>query len=392
MRNLMTMLKMFLLLLVTVVVVASCGDKDDVYHSGDYYYYLDIQSEVRLNLKEEDEEQGTMSNSEYDLLSKTILHMLNAVRENNAMQGDNRKKEAAMISSCDNLYREFADRNPENKGYVVCYVKLIRCHLRPNGTVENATAIKYYSFWWEKPEGGGNTGGGSSSDDYLAKPDTLQAVDLGLSVLWANCNIGAKQPRNYGAHLAWGDATGVLWSGVGIGWENDGYTWNTDNYGGNNPPADISGSDLDVVAVHWGDGWRMPTYSEAKELCELCQWKLQTYGDIKWYEVIGPNGNSIVMPLAGMYGDDVSSTNRFQAGPYGVSERGYYWTSTSCAASSTAEERGYGVNDGVVNAWCFRFREFSYHSDSSNNGDNYPPEFTDQVRAMHMSIRPVHNK
>ena len=389
MRNLMTTFKM-LLLLVTVVTVASCGDKDDVNGGNDYYYYLDIQSEVRLNLKEVDEEQGTMSNSEYDLLSKTILHMQQAVRDNNSMQGDNRTKEAAIIAFCDNLYREFADKNPENKGYVVCYVKLIRCHLRPNGTVENAMAIKYYSFWWEKPENSGNDG--SSSDDYLAKPDTLQAVDLGLSVLWANCNIGANQPRNYGARLAWGDPTGKLWSGQGIGSNDNAYTWNTDNYGGNNPPADISGTDLDVVTVHWGDGWRIPTYSEAQELCEQCQWKLQTWGDIKWFEVIGPNGNSIIMPLAGMYGDDVNSSYRFQAGPYGVSERGYYWTSTSCATPGTAEERGYGVNDGVATAWCFRFREFSYHSDNSNNGDDLTPEFVDHLRAMHMSIRPVIDK
>ena len=235
------------------------------------------------------------------------------------------------------------------------------------------------------PEGYGNDdGGGSSLEDYFGKPDTLQAVDLGLSVYWANCNLASKQPRNYGAHLAWGDTIGILYSGQGIGWNDNGYTWNTDNYGGNTPPADISGSELDVVAKYWGDGWRIPTVDEAKELCEQCQWKLQTYGDIKWYEVIGPNGNSIVMPLTGLYGDDTNSSNRFQAGPYHVGERGYYWTSTSCTTPGTAEQRGYGVNEGVVTAWCFRF--------NSNDGDDMTPVFIDYVRAYHMSIRPVQNK
>jgi hypothetical protein len=275
--------------------------------------------------------------------------------------------------------------NPEKKRYLVCYIKLIRCSLYPNGTVKDAQAIKYYSFWWEDPYGGTNDGSDdSSSDNYLAPPDTLEAVDLGLSVLWANCNIGATQPRNYGAHLAWGDPTGTLWSGHGIGWNDNGYTWDTDNYGGNNPPADIAETALDVVTLNWGDGWHIPSYSEAKELCEQCQWKLQTWGDIKWYEVIGPNGNSIVMPLTGMYGDLVNSSTRFQAGPYGVGERGYYWTSTICTTPVTAEERGYGINDGVVTAWCFKF--------NSNDGDNLTPVFIDYVRAYHISIRPVKDK
>ena len=380
MRNLMTTFKVFLVLLVTVVTVTSCKDSEDVNGSDNYYYYLDIETEVRLNFKEADEEQGTMTDSKYDLLSRTVLFMQKAVQQNNSLKGDNRTREAAMITTCDSLYRNYSDMNPAYRGQLVCYVKLFRCLLYPNGTVKDMLPIKYYNFWWEKPEGSGNDDGDSSSRDYLNKPDTLQAVDLGLSVLWANCNLGAKEPRNYGARVAWADTTGALFSAQGIGWNDIGYTWNTNNYGGNNPPADISGSDLDVVAVHWGDGWRMPTYSEAKELCEQCQWKLQTYGDIKWYEVIGPNGNSIIMPLAGIYWDDLGQPNsRFHIGPWYINERGYYWTSTSCPTSSLTQ-----INDGVVTAWLFRF--------NSDNGDNLTPTFMDILRAYHMSIRPVIDK
>ena len=375
---------MFLLLLATIVMIPSCGDNDDVYDSNDYYYYLNIQSEVRLNLKEVDENQGTMSNSDYDLLSKTVLFMQKAVKKNNSMKGDNRAKEAALITTCDSLYRNYTDKNPASKGFLVCYVKLVRCLLRPDGTLKDALPIKYYKFWYEIPEGGGNDDGGSSPEEYLAKPDTLQAVDLGLSVLWANCNIGAKQPHAYGASLAWGESTGTLWSADGIGWKNNGYTWYTDNYGGVNPPIDIAETALDIVTLNWGDGWHLPSFSEAKELCEQCQWKLRTDGEYKWYEVIGPNGNSIIMPLAGYYGDDLYASVRFHRGPIGVNEMGSYWTSSSCTTPSTAEERGYGVNDGVVTAWCFRF--------NSNSGDNLVPVFMDHVRAMHMSIRPVRDK
>jgi hypothetical protein len=381
----MSTIKKFWLIAVVMLIAFSCKNSEDVNGSDDYYYYLDIQSEVRLNFKEADENQGTMTDSDYDLLSRTVMHMQQAVQQNNSMKGDNRTREAAMITTCDSLYRNYADKNPTSKGFLICYVKLIRCSLYPNGTIKDMQPIKYYNFWYEVPEGYGNDDGGSSLEDYFGKPDTLQAVDLGLSVLWANCNLAAKVPRNYGALVAWGDSTGILFSGQGIGWNDNGYTWNTDNYGGNNPPADISGSELDVVAKYWGDGWRIPTLDEAKELCEQCQWKLQTYGDIKWYEVIGPNGNSIIMPLAGLYGDDLSqSSNRFHMGPYSVNEMGCYWTSTSCPTPCTAEERGYGVNEGVVTAWHFRF--------NSNDGDDLTPAFIDYLRACHMSIRPVQNK
>ena len=382
----MNTIKKFWLIAVLMLIASSCKDSEDVFDTGDYKYYLTIQSQIRLHLADNAEDESGMAVSpEIDRLSRTIFYMQQAVLNYESMQADNKTKEAVMFTTCDSLYRNYASMNPENKGNVVCFVKLIRSRMNSDGTVKDAVTLKYYQFWMEKYSGGGNGGSDdSSSDNYLAKPDTLEAVDLGLSVLWANCNIGANQPRNYGAHLAWGDPTGMLWSGQGIGWNDNGYTWNTNNYGGNNPPADIAETTLDVVAANWGEGWHIPSYSEAKELCEQCQWKLQTWGDIKWYEVIGPNGNSIVMPLAGMYGDDVNSRYRFQAGPYGVGERGYYWTSSSCTTPSTAEERGYGINEGVITAWCFRF--------NSNSGDDLVPVFMEHVRAMHMPIRPVHGK
>ncbi len=379
-----TINKFIWLIALVTVVMSSCQDKEEVYDTGDYKYYLTIQTvntQVRLSMTDDAEDE----NPAYDRLSRTIYHMKQAVVESDSLQGEMRAKEAALFTTLDSLYRNYAEMNPEQKGRIVCYVKLIRSRMNSDGTVRDATTLKYYQFWYEdyypnQSDGGGDNG----SNEYLAPPDSLEAVDLGLTVLWANCNLGAKQPRDYGAHVAWGEPTGMLWSGAGIGWNDNGYTWNTSNYGGNNPPADIAETSLDIVAQNWGDGWHIPSYSEAKELCEQCQWKLQTYGDIKWYEVIGPNGNSIIMPLPGIYGDDLYSANRFQRGPLGVNERGYYWTSISCTTPASAEQRGYGVNSGVVTAWSFWF--------NSNNGDNITPTFVDYIRAYHMSIRPVRKK
>lgn len=381
--------KLFWFIAIVVFVASSCKDSKEDELIGDYKYYLTIESQKILNLKDVDDEQGTMvGDSRVDLMSRTIAKMQQAVIDNESIQGDAKIKEASLLTVCDSLYRTYADMNPENKGIIVCFVKLIRSRLDTDGTVKDPVTMKYYRFWMERDDfGGGDSGGSDSTSNYLDKPDSLKAIDLGLSVLWANCNLGAKQPRDYGARVAWGDPTGSLWSGQGIAWNDNGYTWNTGNYGGNNPPDDITFSPLDVVTQHWGDGWRIPSYSEAKELCEQCQWKLRIYGDIKWYEVIGPNGNSIVLPLAGLYGDDLSgASGRFHTGPHNVNERGYYWTSTTCKTPCTAEQRGYGVNDGVVTAWTVQFKYTS--------GDNLIPEemLVDHIRAFHMSIRPVHDK
>ena len=32
-----------------------------------------------------------------------------------------------------------------------------------------------------------------------------EAIDLGLSVKWATCNVGASAPEEYGDYFAWGE-------------------------------------------------------------------------------------------------------------------------------------------------------------------------------------------
>ena len=250
MRNLMTTFKMFLLLLVTVVTVASCSDKEEVYDTDEFKYYLEIQTEVRLHLSDNaEDEEGMAVNPEMDRISRTIYYMQQAVVDNESKQGETKVKEAALLMKCDSLYRNYTDMNPDNKGKAICFVKLNRYRMKTDGTIKDAVTLKYYQFWLENYN---NSDDGPSPNPALAKPDSLEAVDLGLSVLWANCNLGGEQPHDYGALVAWGEPTGMLWSGAGIGWNDNGYTWDTGNYGGNNPPADIAETGLDIVALNWG--------------------------------------------------------------------------------------------------------------------------------------------
>ncbi len=145
----MNTIKRFIWLFAIVIFVApSCKDNEDVDGSS-YNYYLDIQSDVRLHLREAvDEDESGMVNPTLDGLSRTIYHMQKAVREYDQQDG-NRNKVATMFATCDSLYRVYADMNPENKGKVVCYVKLLRCSLYPNGTanIKDAITLKNYVFW-----------------------------------------------------------------------------------------------------------------------------------------------------------------------------------------------------------------------------------------------------
>ena len=366
-----------LFLMLSFLVTAIGCSKDE---PGDLVdsYYLDIQSMVALNLDDDDEEQGTMpDNGHADVLSKTIRKMKDALAAATSEQSSRQANDAAAMKACDEIYNEYAKAYAGSKGVTVCTVKVIR-RKQVDQVRQEIVTLRTYPFWIVEVDPD------PLPTEKIEKPEILEQVDLGLSVNWANCNLAAKQIEDYGAYYAWGDPTGKLWSADGIGYNTKGYTWKSEDYGGVNPPADISGTQLDIVTMNWEDGWRMPTYEEAKELKEKCQWMLRSHGDIKWFEVIGPNGNSIVMPLTGFLGDDLGG-DRFHTGPHGVNQTGYYWTSTICPTPLTTEQCGYGINDGVATAWLM------YCMGGQDDSDSHIG-FIDELRAMHRAIRPVHDK
>lgn len=112
---------------------------------------------------------------------------------------------------------------------------------------------------------------------------TGEAIDLGLSVKWASCNVGAQSPEEFGDYLQW------------------------------------DGSDLAHSAL--GGKWFMPTLEEGQELIDKCTWEWCELNGVTGYKVTGPNGNSIFLPATGWkhsnFSDDVS-----------VGIEGNYWTIT----------------------------------------------------------------
>lgn len=148
------------------------------------------------------------------------------------------------------------------------------------------------------------------------------AVDLGLSVKWANFNVGATKPEEYGDYYAWGETTTK--SDYSSGWEtykwcegtNESFTKYCTNseYGTVDNRTVLTPND-DVATVVWGEPWRMPTHDEMDELIDKCTWEWTTYNGIAGQLVTGPNGNSIFLPAAGY-------ENKY------VGKRGYYWSAS----------------------------------------------------------------
>ena len=105
----------------------------------------------------------------------------------------------------------------------------------------------------------------------------FEFVDLGLSVKWANMNMGAKSSRENGLYFAWNE-------------------------------------------VKLDDEGRLPSEGEMMELIEKCNWEWVSRDGKLGYNVRSKiNNNEIFLPAAGLICGDKE---------YFVGEMGYYLTNT----------------------------------------------------------------
>ncbi len=155
-------------------------------------------------------------------------------------------------------------------------------------------------------------------------------VDLGLSVKWATCNVGADAPEDSGDYYAWGEIlpkkeyteTNYKWYDaskvIERGYYQEYYIkkYNKDaQYGKLDNKSTLDKAD-DVAAVNWGKGWRMPTYKEWQELRKECDWTWTQINGCFGYKVSSrTTGKFIFLPAAG-------------EGGYEDTQIGHYWSST----------------------------------------------------------------
>ena len=188
-------------------------------------------------------------------------------------------------------------------------------------------------------------------------------VDLGLSVKWATCNVGAESPEEAGFYYAWGE-TEIKDT---YNWGN--YKWyvasedllskycNESTGGGYADYLKTLQMGDDAASVMWGSEWHIPTADEFSELIDYCSWTYTTVNNVSGYlitsNVPGYTDNSIFLPSVGY-----RSNATLQAGIDA------YWT-------SSVSEENYN------NAW-YAFCT----SDGSQLSKGAP-------RPMGMAVRPV---
>ena len=201
------------------------------------------------------------------------------------------------------------------------------------------------------------------------KPNKVQLWEGGP--YWADRNIGAENPWDYGLYFWWGDTVGHRPSGMTFDFsfsrsvptinksianlQSEGWIVSQDG-------TYVLTPSHDAAHVKWSGGWRMPTYQELCDLCySKCDWTWTTMSGVNGYVVQGRGNyasNSIFLPCAG-YGDGTSLNS---SGSGGV-----YWSSVP-----------YSGND--------RSTYLSFYSGSRMTYNYY---FGGNLRYLGCSVRPV---
>ena len=211
-------------------------------------------------------------------------------------------------------------------------------------------------------------------DSVILLCECIEAVDLGLSVKWASCNIGAMKPEEYGLYFAWGETE----SKEDYWWTNYRYCNQQDEFygGGMTKYCMNAGYGLpdslntllcedDAASTHWQENWRMPSSSEGQELCQQCSWQWAERNGVYGFEVTGPNGNSIFLPNAGAYEKESTETTRENV------------------ATSPTQLNYWLASLGILAPYAYCIHNFSEDTSQPN------AYVTNMLRYTGMPIRPV---
>lgn len=146
----------------------------------------------------------------------------------------------------------------------------------------------------ESASSSNNTGSHASSSSTASYSDEPRMIDLGLSVKWADRNLGASLPEYNGDFFSWGETSSKT------EFKRDNYKWFKDNqYSNPGGLSDLAGSSYDPAKSKLGGTWRMPTEAEIEELITNCTWVWTNSNGVQGYKVTGKNGNHIFLPSNG---------------------------------------------------------------------------------------------
>ena len=182
------------------------------------------------------------------------------------------------------------------------------------------------------------TGGSSSQTIKISQKKsvytyTAEAVDLGLSVKWSSLNLGASNPKEFGAYFAFGEVSPKS----NYSWET--YKWcqgtsntltkycNNSNNGTVDNKKKLDPED-DAAQVKLGEGWRIPTFEEWEELTnpDNCTITFSSSDGVSGATITSKiTGNSIFLPVT------------HWARNYGIASNleGMYWVSNIIGTDPT---------------------------------------------------------
>ena len=151
-----------------------------------------------------------------------------------------------------------------------------------------------------------------------------EIIDLGFSdFLWADRNIGANSPTDYGDYFAWGETK-----------PKDNYSWDCYKYCqdgdehkltkyctnkdyGKVDDKKILDPEDDAATKNWGNGWRMPTMEEYRDLFANSDREWTKKDGVNGCEFTSKkNGNKIFFPAAGVKWDTISSGTGSSVDPH----------------------------------------------------------------------------
>ncbi|MBQ0157239.1 MAG: hypothetical protein KBT22_11815 [Bacteroidales bacterium] len=207
-----------------------------------------------------------------------------------------------------------------------------------NKITVDVETIKQISYAYELDGGVSMTG----------EKGSISYVDLGLSVNWACYNLNASSPEDKGQYRSWGEKQGGKST----------FTKDTYNKGLGDVVLDDKGyltGDSDPYQKMNGDGWRMPTRDDFKEL--FSKTTIEFVADFNGTGVAGflftskKNQNTLFLPFGWPKDDEPNADNNYDE-YYGA-----YWTADNCYSFVIAQ---LGTDNMIY--------DFDYMKDSEYQG------------------------
>lgn len=162
------------------------------------------------------------------------------------------------------------------------------------------------------------------------KEKEKKAIDLGLSVLWADSNLYCDIDFGKGGKFSWGGVVQRTYFRFVDCKLNKKDKYNLEKILGNDDLSICGNEQYDASRCLWGENWRLPQKTEIDELLYKCEWEWTAINGISGYKVIGKNGNSIFLPVTGEIVADKSNSP----------QSGFYW-SGSANSDVLGEEAHY---------------------------------------------------